>query len=436
MVKIDSLIFDRISKSLNKQSVTFQTRKKGIVLEKKPTPSYTRTEKQNAIRTKYKELCELWKTLTEEEKQQYAEIARRYNITLFNAFLKVNLKIEKVTFDNSGRGSWKYYINAKLQSELSEEAVYIIYIDAIDIMILNAKEWIKITSEIAETFWENVKQDGSDIRVFDQNKQQLYFYVDKFDYTNKRAKIFVRLPQGITELNVAFGNNLAQQSSYNNAEFVFDFYDDFNGTTLDTNKWTVNYANTVYYELVNSNLRITNATKSDNIYWIYDNTDTGSQIKANFNVLDNMIIEWKQKMETQSSTSQMGQVGLALNKADKTIEVYSEQSDGDATVYMYSTGLYTFIGTNKYNTQINIQANTYYTHRIVKEYNSYTIEVRDRYEAGVLYYSATSTATISYMSIAVGAYGGYPFSIMQIDYVRVYKSDDPATFTELQILEF
>ena len=436
MVKIESGLFNEIRKSLDKQNVTFQTRKRGIVLEKKPVPTYTRTEKQDAIRTKYKQLCETWKTLTEEQKQQYSEIARRYNITLFNAFLKVNLKVEMVTFDNSGGGTWKYYINAKLQSALSEEAVYIISIDSANITILNAKRQSKISSQIAQQFWANVKQDGSDIRAFNQDKQQLFFYVDKFDYTNQKALIFVRLTQGSTELNVAFGNSLAQQSSYNNAEFVFDFYDDFDGTTLDTNKWTVNYANTVYYEIVNSNLRITDATKSGTTYWIYDNTDTGSQIKANFNILDNMVIEWKQKMETQSSTSQMGQVGLALNKADKTIEVYSEQSDGDATVYMYSTGLYTFIGTNKYNTQINIQANTYYTHRIVKEYNSYTIEVRDRYEAGVLYYSATSTATISYMSISVGAYGGYPFSPMQIDYVRVYKSDDIAEFTELQILEF
>jgi len=433
MVKIESGLFNEIRKSLDKQNVTFQTRKRGIVLEKKPVPTYTRTEKQDAIRTKYKQLCETWKTLTEEQKQQYSEIARRYNITLFNAFLKVNLKVEVVTFDNSGGGTWKYYINAKLQSALSEEAVYIISIDSTNVTILNAKRQSKITSEIAETFWQNVKQDGSDIRAFDQNKQQLYFYIDKFDYTNNRAIIFVRLQTGATELNIAFGNELAQQSSYHNAELVFDFYDDFNTETLDTNKWTPNYQNTVYYEVTNSNLRITDATKSGSDYWIYDNTDTGSQIKANFTILNNMIVEWKQKMETQSSASQYGEVGLALNKADKTLEVYNPQFDDRNDTILYVVGYFAFIGTNKYTTRINIQANTYYIHRIIKDSTSYTLTVHDLNGNQILSFSATSTATISYISVAVGAIGGYPFSIMQIDYVRVYKSDDPATFTELKI---
>jgi len=275
-----------------------------------------------------------------------------------------------------------------------------------------------------------MRSDCGDIRFTDSGGNLLPYWIEPGTCNSQNTVIWVKVPSipasGQTTIRLWYGNSSA--TSLSSGDAVFEFFDDFEGTSLDTNKWTPNYANTVYYEVTNGNLRITDATKSGSTYWITGNTSTGSQIKANFTILNNMVIEWKQKMETQSSASQMGQVGLALNKQDKTIEVYAPQADGWNSVIRYVIGGWTYIGTNNYGTLIDIQANTYYTHRIIKESNSYTIEVRDRYEAGVLYYSATSTATIDYLSISVGAYGAHAFSPMQIDYVlvRKYASTEPS----------
>ena len=339
-------------------------------------------------------------------------------------------------FDGANGGVWKKYINIPIKTVPLEYAQYRIEIDDTNVSVYNVDWELKVQSAIASEFWELVRSDGFDIRAFDHLFRQLWFWVEKFDYTNKKAKIWVRLPENSKELNIAFGNEKASKSSYNNVDEVFEFFDDFDGLELDTNKWTPNFVNTVSYEIVDSNLRIKDATKSDGAYWIYDNTDTGSQIKANFTPLDKMIIEWKQKMETQSSASQMGQVGVGLCKEDKTVEVYLDEIDSLGSTIVYEMG-YDIINGQSRTQSVNINADTYYILRIVRDSDNYKLEAID--EQGNVVYSpvtGSSTATISYMAICVGAYGGHPFEPMQIDWVRVLKFADPATFDTPKILEF
>jgi len=404
MVKIDSSIFDRISKSLNKQKVTFQTRKKGIVLEKKPVPAYTRTEKQNAVRTKYKQLCEQWKTLTKEEKQQYAEIARRYNITLFNAFLKVNLKVEIITFDNSGGGSWKYYINAKLQSELSEDAVYIISIDSTNVTILNAERQNKINSQIAETFWQNVKQDGSDIRAFDQNKQQLYFYVDKFDYANQQALIFVRLQTGATELNIAIGNNLAQQSGYNNPYQTFDAYDDFEDGDY-SDKWE----------------RVSGVATEENGYLELGSTSTSPG-----------IIYYKLKQFSDGFVIESKFNHITTNDLGQIIFHYTDSGNMYMLTFGYQNTLAIVRRQNASDTTLSsttqaVAENVWYDARVTRKQDG-TIKQE---LIGIKTLTATDTTfSTGYVGYRVG---GLFNDITRFDNFRLYKINDPAVFTELSI---
>jgi len=91
MAKVESSIFSELRKSIDKQKVTFQTRKRGIVLEDKPVPPNVITEKRRLVRTIYKKLCNAWHYLTREEKESFRETAQRFGITLFNAFLKTYL---------------------------------------------------------------------------------------------------------------------------------------------------------------------------------------------------------------------------------------------------------------------------------------------------------------------------------------------------------
>jgi len=142
-----------------------------------------------------------------------------------------------MTFDNSGDGSWSKYINIPITTTPSEDVQYKVVIDSNSITIYSAEGTQKTqgNSDIASDFWNNVKSDGSDIRVFKEDKTQLYFWIEKFDSVNKEAIIWVRLPKNATELNIAYGNPSALPSNYNDGKHTFMFFDDFD--SLDTSIW-------------------------------------------------------------------------------------------------------------------------------------------------------------------------------------------------------
>jgi len=91
MVKVESGLFNELRGTLNKSRTTFQTRKSGIVAEKKPIPPPDPRGRRECVRWIYRYLCDKWNTLSEQEKEQYDETAEKHNITLFNAYLKEEL---------------------------------------------------------------------------------------------------------------------------------------------------------------------------------------------------------------------------------------------------------------------------------------------------------------------------------------------------------
>jgi len=286
----------------------------------------------------------------------------------------------------------------------------------------------QIRIEIMDEEFFSKCTDPRYVEFYDEDKQTLLsHYTELFDTANKIAIFWVKVPSipangtKMIYLNI----NISRMEDLSDGEATFDFFDDFEGSELDTNKWTPNYVNSVDYEVVNSNLRIKDATKSDSTYWIAYNTDTGNQIKANFTPLDRMVIEWKQKMETQDSADQLGEVGIGLCKDDKTIEVFLCEVDQHDNVAEYLIGK-DIIGEQHEVQNIAINPDTYYVLRIVKDGNNYKLEAIDE-QGNVIYSPVTgsSTALISYMAVCVGAIGGRPFSIMQIDWVRVRKYTDP-----------
>jgi len=140
------------------------------------------------------------------------------------------------TFDNSGGGSWKEYVSFPIAVTPTEHAQYKIIIDGDFWTIYNVKGELKATGTYTE-FWNLVQNDGDDIRIFDQNYNQLYFWIENFDYTNKTAIIWVKIPAGTTELNIAYGNPSATESAYNDISQTFEFGDDFSQDP--STQWTL-----------------------------------------------------------------------------------------------------------------------------------------------------------------------------------------------------
>lgn len=140
-------------------------------------------------------------------------------------------------FDNNGGGAWTKYINIPITSIPSEYAQYRIEIDSTNVTVYSADETQKTQGAVASDFWANVKSDGSDIRLFDQAKNQLYFWIESWDYSGAQATIWVNVPAGASEVNVAYGNGNASQSDFEGGAQVFEFFDDFEDN--DISDWEV-----------------------------------------------------------------------------------------------------------------------------------------------------------------------------------------------------
>jgi len=83
--------------------------------------------------------------------------------------------------------------------------------------------------------------DGSDIRfTADDGETLLPYWIEKWDSSNEEAVIWVKVPSILANSDVTiyiyYGNPSAVSES--DGDSVFEFFDDFEGTSLDTSKWT------------------------------------------------------------------------------------------------------------------------------------------------------------------------------------------------------
>jgi len=142
-------------------------------------------------------------------------------------------------FDNPGYGGWGLNIQIPISTSPSESVQYCIEING-DNIYVKSNDLTKnlVSGTGGTTFWQNVS-GINDIRVFDENYTQNYFWIEEFDTANQVCKIWVKLNAGQTMVGIAFGNPYAGVSSYHNGDMTFEFFDDFDGTSLDKNVWTV-----------------------------------------------------------------------------------------------------------------------------------------------------------------------------------------------------
>ena len=317
-------------------------------------------------------------------------------------------------FDGANGGVWKKYINIPITTIPSEYAQYLIEIDDTNVSVYNVERTLKAQSSIASEFWSLVRSDGFDIRAFDHLFRQLYFWVEEFDYTNKKAKIWVKLPENSEELNIAFGNEKASDSSYNNGNETFEFFDDFEGTELDTTKWTVDSGNW-FLETLNGHDCVAIEPGADNNYLRAHNT--------NFN--KNFVIEVL-IYATQAGDPQ-AHPGIIFNAT----QGYNDQiyfrphSTAGNIQYAYFDGSLHLI--EQYADDFTW--NTWHKIKLVVKDNTVDIFVDDVKKATRVGLQFQGT----YFNIGLLAhiYGKDYF-----DFIGVLKLADPATFATPRIIEF
>ena len=121
---------------------------------------------------------------------------------------------------------WKYHNEIKIKENSGKTLM--------DYQVL-----IKLNSTNFD--FSKAKKDGSDIRFVDDKGNELPYWIEEWDYTNKTSLIWVKVPEipanGEIRIYMYYGNPDAVSKSNGNA--VFDFFDDFEGTSLDKGKWTI-----------------------------------------------------------------------------------------------------------------------------------------------------------------------------------------------------
>jgi len=80
-----------------------------------------------------------------------------------------------------------------------------------------------------DDFPGKAKSDGADIRFTDTKGKELSYWIESWDYSDKSAKIWVKVPRipanGETKITMRYGNPNASPQS--NGDATFEFFDDF-----------------------------------------------------------------------------------------------------------------------------------------------------------------------------------------------------------------
>jgi hypothetical protein len=130
-----------------------------------------------------------------------------------------------VSLSNSGGGTWKYQREINIMENSGTSLI--------DYQIL-----IELK---ANDFPEEAQSSGADIRFTDANGKELSYWMEGRDLAAKIGMVWVKVPNipanGDARIRMYYGNPNAKSSS--NGDATFEFFDDFDGTNLDSKKWKV-----------------------------------------------------------------------------------------------------------------------------------------------------------------------------------------------------
>jgi len=138
---------------------------------------------------------------------------------------------------NSGGSEWKYYKEITVKENSGR-------------ILTEFQVLVELNS--ANFDFSKAKSDGSDIR-FSTDGEELNYWIEEWDAGAKRAKIWVKVPlipaNGETKIKMCYGNPSA--GAVSDGDKVFEFFDDFEGTSLDINKWSYEEEGTGNLDLKN-----------------------------------------------------------------------------------------------------------------------------------------------------------------------------------------
>ncbi len=129
-----------------------------------------------------------------------------------------------------------------------------------------------------------VRSDAGDIRFATAGGQAIPYWIESWDNSTGSITVWVKVPSipanGQVTIYMYYGNPSAVSESDGNA--VFEFFDDFEGTSLDANRWTV-FSSGGTYTINGSYITLAPTPDQNNAV----------ALRSNIQVVNNIIVEAK-----------------------------------------------------------------------------------------------------------------------------------------------
>ena len=169
-----------------------------------------------------------------------------------------------VGFDPTGYGNWtEFWVNST-----SAQTDYQVT------LLLDNRTGMSTTT----LFYTNgtTRSDWADVAWTDTSNATLGFWKENRTDTSTNTTWWIKVPSiandNTTKIRLFYGN-ASQTLSYMNGTGTFNFFDDFDGTTVNTDKWTVKFAGLI--SVGNSIINV-----SGNLGWINSKSQTFGQNTA------------------------------------------------------------------------------------------------------------------------------------------------------------
>jgi len=197
---------DAVWGKVQKNNVVFRRAKKTIVLESDPTPSYTRTDAQAYVRSKYYDALKNWYSLSESDKKLYNEKGSKLGLSGWNVYVMETMK--GVAYQ-----PFNYEItinNSQNNNTLTDYQV-----------LLNISN---------DSVFFSTIQDKKFMEFYDEDKQTLLnHYVELWDAQNYNAKIWIKIPNitASSTKKIYLKKNSSRTTDLSNGKNVFCIFEDF-----------------------------------------------------------------------------------------------------------------------------------------------------------------------------------------------------------------
>lgn len=264
---------------------------------------------------------------------------------------------------------------------------------------------IKVSLDNTNFDFSKAKSDGSDIRFTDDDGTTLLkYWIEAYDSSGETATVWVKVPSipasSTKTIYLYYGN--ASATSESNGDDVFEFFDDFEGTALDTNKWTeINSGGS--YSIENSILTVTGGSSA----WEGIGAKTQFGYPRVFELLAKISEAYEENLSVDDRSATGSAIGSDIDRlvwGYRTSKFWETQREGTGTIDDRSTDL----------SDAFHRLKAYWTHDEVDFYNN-----------GVLQHSITTNIPLDNIGYFFEAYSTDGIAYVDWVFVREYADTEP-----------